>query len=341
MHIPRLSSTLSAALLTASLSAATAAHAQPLEPATQTFIDGLAGAPPIYTLAPGDARCVLSSLQANREVALAPASVERRTLPVGPGGATSVHIVRPENAAGPLPAMVYLHGGGWVLGGFDTHERLVRELAHSAGVAVIFVDYTPSPEARFPVAIEQAYATLAYVADHAAALNIEPRRLAVAGDSVGGDMAAAITLLAKERKGPKIASQLLFYPVTDASMSTGSYAQFADGPWLTRKAMQWFWDQYLPDAAARANKLVSPINATADDLKGLPQALVITDENDVLRDEGETYARHLSAAGVRVTAVRYGQTIHDFVMLNPISQTPAARGAIAQATRFLRETLGR
>ncbi|HEY0597981.1 alpha/beta hydrolase, partial [Sphingopyxis sp.] len=175
-----------------------------------------------------------------------------------------------------------------------------------------------------------------YVTEHAAALNVDPTRLAIAGDSVGGNMAAAVTLLAKERGGPDFRTQLLFYPVTDAAMDSASYKQFADGPWLTAKAMAWYWDQYLPDLSRRGEILASPVNASAGQLGGLPPALVIVDENDVLRDEGEAYARNLAAAGVPVTAVRYNGTIHDFMMLNPIGETPAARGAVAQAVAYLR-----
>jgi acetyl esterase len=204
----------------------------------------------------------------------------------------------------------------------------------------VFVDYDHSPEARYPIAIEQAYATACYVVDHSADLRIDPLRLAVAGDSVGGNMAAALTLMARQRRGPKIAFQVLFYPVTDADFDTASYTRFADGPWLTRRAMQWFWDAYLPDLAARKQPTATPLNASLEELAGLPEALVVIDENDVLRDEGEAYARRLSDAGVRVTSTRYNGTIHDFVMLNALADTPAARGAIAQAVGALRGALG-
>jgi len=235
---------------------------------------------------------------------------------------------------------MYFHGGGWVLRDRDTHDRLVREIAVGAQAAVVFVDYARAPEARYPVAIDQAYAATRYVADNAAELGIDPLRLAVAGDSVGGNMAAAVTLMAKQRRGPNIAFQVLFYPVTDSGFDTPSYNQFADGPWLTKRAMEWFWDAYLPDPAARKQPTATPLNASLDQLTGLPEALVIVDENDVLRDEGEAYARKLSDAGVRVTSVRYNGTIHDFVMLNALADTPATRGAIAQAVGALRRALG-
>ncbi len=314
--------------------------AQPtLELHTQQFVDGLAGAPPIDTLSPVDARSVLARAQ-SIPVGKPSAQIEDITLPVGPTGSVPIRIVRPPGTAGVLPVVMYFHGGGWILGDRDTHDRLIREIAVGAETAVVFVDYARAPEARYPVAIEQAYAATRYVADNGASLRIDPLRLAVAGDSVGGNMAAAVTLMAKQRRGPKIAFQVLFYPVTDAGFDTPSYARFADGPWLTKRAMEWFWDAYLPDPTARKQPTATPLNASLDQLAGLPEALVIVDENDVLRDEGEAYARKLSDAGVRVTSVRYNGTIHDFVMLNALADTPATRGAIAQAVGALRGALG-
>ena len=316
------------------------ATAQPtLELHTQQFVDSLAGAPPIYTLSPVDARSVLARAQ-SIPVGKPSAQIEDITLPVGPTGSVPIRIVRPRGTVEVLPAVMYFHGGGWILGDRDTHDRLVREIAVGAEAAVVFVDYARAPETRYPVAIEQAYAATRYVADNGASLRIDPLRLAVAGDSVGGNMAAAVTLMAKQRRGPKIAFQVLFYPVTDAGFDTPSYAQFADGPWLTKRAMEWFWDAYLPDPAARNQPTATPLSAPFDQLAGLPEALVVVDENDVLRDEGEAYARKLSDAGVRVTSVQYNGTIHDFVMLNALADTPATRGAIAQAVGALKGALG-
>jgi acetyl esterase len=309
----------------------------PLEPSTKAFINGLPDGPPIYTLTPTDARGVLSSVQQSVTVPLLAVDSEDSTLPVGPSGKTNIRVVRPAGATGTLPAIIYVHGGGWVLGDKQTHDRLVRELAVGANAVLVFVDYDRSPESQYPGAIEQAYAVARHVADNASAFGADPKRIAIAGDSVGGNMAAAVTLMAKERGGPDFRAQLLFYPVTDASMSSESYREFADGPWLTAKAMAWYWDQYLPDVARRSEILASPVNASAEQLAGLPQTLLIVDENDVLRDEGETYARKLAEAGVPVVAVRYNGTIHDFMMLNPITETPAARGAIGQAIGYLRK----
>jgi len=316
------------------------ATAQPtLELHTQEFVDSLAGAPPIYTLSPADARSVLARAQ-SIPVGKPSAQTEDIALPVGPTGSVPIRVIRPAGATEVLPVVMYFHGGGWVLGDRDTHDRLVREIAVGAQAAVVFVDYARAPEARYPVAIEQAYAATRYVADNAAELGIDPLRLAVAGDSVGGNMAAAVTLMAKQRRGPNIAFQVLFYPVTDSGFDTPSYNQFADGPWLTKRAMEWFWDAYLPDPAARKQPAATPLNASLDQLASLPEALVVVDENDVLRDEGEAYARKLLDAGVRVISVRYNGTIHDFVMLNALADTPATRGAIAQAVGALRRALG-
>lgn len=329
------------AATTALLTLTSAAWAAPvLEPATQKFLDGVAaaGGPPLYTLSPEAARGVLDKVQST-PVPLRPADVRDTTFPVGPKEAVRVRIVRPKDAKEALPVVMYFHGGGWVLGGNATHERLVRELAEGAHAAVVLVDYDRSPEVKFPVANEEAYAATRYVAEHAKALNVDASRLAVAGDSVGGNMSAAVTLMAKERKGPRIAYQVLFYPVTDLSMDSGSYTTFQEGPWLTKPAMKWFADAYQPEVSARASALVSPLKASLEQLQGLPEALVITAENDVLRDEGEAYAQKLSQAGVRVTSTRYNGTVHDFVMLNPLAQTPAARGAIAQATAALQGAL--
>jgi acetyl esterase len=311
-----------------------------LEPTTQKFIDALAaaGGPPIYTLSPDAARDVLAGAQA-QPVAKLPASIEDTTFPVGPTGSVRIRIVRPQGASGALPVVMHFHGGGWILGDKETHDRMTREIAVGANATVVFVDYERSPEAHYPVAIEQAYAATKYVAEHGRELAVDPTRLAIVGDSVGGNMAAAVTLMAQERGGPKIAFQVLFYPVTDADFDTGSYHAFADGPWLTKPAMEWFWNAYLPDVAARQQITATPLNASLEQLKGLPDALVIVDENDVLRDEGEAYARKLAQAGVRVTSVRYNGTIHDFVLLNALADTPAVRSALQQANYALRSAL--
>jgi acetyl esterase len=312
-----------------------------LEPSTQAFVDSLAaaGGPPLYALTPAQARDVLAQAQA-RPTAKLPASIEDTSFPVGPTGSVRIRIVRPQGARERvLPGIMHFHGGGWILGDRETHDRLTRELAVETDAAVVFVDYDRSPEARYPVAIEQAYAATRFVADHGRDLGIDPARLALVGDSVGGNMAAAVTLMAKARGGPALAFQVLFYPVTDADFDDASYREFAEGPWLTRKAMLWFWDAYLPEPRRRAEITASPLRASVEELRGLPPALIAVDENDVLRDEGEAYARKLAQAGVPVTSIRFNGTIHDFVLLNAIAETPPVRAAMQQATAALREAL--
>jgi acetyl esterase len=313
-----------------------------LEKLTRAFLDDLQekGGPPIYTLSPEKARAVLSGLQASIPVKMLPAEIENRTIPGGPGGHTSITIVRPANSSNEtLPVVIYIHGGGWVLGGFDIHERLVRKLANKANAVMVFINYTPSPEAKYPIAIEQAYATTKWVAENGKTINVNSSRLAVVGDSVGGNMAAAMTMLAKERGGPPIRFQVLFYPVTDASFDTPSYMTYQNGYWLLRDGMKWFWSNYLTDQTNVKDPTVSPLQASIEQLKGLPPALIINGENDVLRDEGEAYALKLSEAGVPVTAVRYHGTIHDFVMLNVITDDPSPRAAIEQASIMLKNVL--
>jgi acetyl esterase len=317
--------------------------AEPLiEPQTQAWLDSVADeeGPPIYDLAPAAARQVLRHAQADAPVDLAPAQIEDRTIDGGPTGSVELRIYRPEGATGPLPLVLHTHGGGWILGDKDTHERLDRELTGLTGAMIVFVDYTPAPDAQYPVQNEQAYTALLWAVDHAGEIGADAGRFALLGDSVGGNMAAALTLMLKERGGPQPEAQVLFYPVTDHGLDTGSYRAFADGPWLTRRAMTWFWDAYLPDVAARDAPTVSPLRGSLDELSDLPPALVITAANDVLRDEGEAYARRLEEAGNTVTPVRYGGTIHDFVLLNPIAETPAPRAAIPQAAGFLRRAFG-
>jgi len=307
-----------------------------LESKTQAFIEAVAaqGGQPIYKLSYEDARKVLEQAQSG-PIPKASAHIVEERLPVGPTGSVSVRIYRPAEASGVLPVVMYFHGGGWVLGSANTHDRLLRDLVSQTDAAFVFVNYTPSPEARFPVPIEQAYAATKYIADHAAEFDLDADRLAVAGDSVGGNMTAAVTLLAKQNGGPRIRYQVLFYPVTDSNFGTGSYNEFASGPWLTKPAMEWFWDAYCPNKAERKKSIASPLQATTEELRGLPPGLLITDENDVLRDEGEAYARRLMQSGVEVTAVRYLGTIHDFAMLNGIAETPATRSAIQLAAEKL------
>jgi acetyl esterase len=310
-----------------------------LAPETRSFIQSLAGAEPINTLTPEAARQRLIDAQTG-SAELPPASVEEMSLPVGPTGEVTVYVVRPEGSdAETLPGVVYFHGGGWILGNFTTHERLMRELANKSEAAFVFVEYAPAPEQKHPVQLEQDYAVLEYVASNPGEFGIDPERLATAGDSVGGQMVAVVAMMAAEQNGPEIDAQVMFYPVTTANLDSRSYELFAEGPWLTKASMEWFWNAYLPEGADRSDPMVSPLNADEEQLANFPPTLVITDENDVLRDEGEAFAAKLVEAGVETEATRYLHTIHDFVMLNAITNTPSPRAAIEQAASFLREHL--
>lgn len=312
-----------------------------LEPTTRAFIDAVVaqGGKPLPELSYPEARKVLEDLQANTKVTKLPADVEETTLPVGPTGEVPVRIYRPQGAKGVLPVVMYFHGGGWILGSKNTHDRLVRDLVNGTNAAFVFVSYTPSPEAQYPVPIEQAYAATKYIAEHGKEFNLDGSRLALAGDSVGGNMTAVVAQLANARGGPELQYQVMFYPVTDASMSQESHHDFADGPWLTRTTMSWMWDSYAPNKEHRKQSTASPLNATVDQLKGQPPALLIVDENDILRDEGEAYARKLMEAGVDVTPIRVLGTFHDFALLNGLAETPATRLAVQVASQKLSEAL--
>ncbi len=313
-----------------------------IEPTIKAFLEDLnsQSGPQLYELPVEDAREVLLNVQ-KVKVAELPADIDDLNIPAGPNGEVSLRIVRPPGVKEALPVVMYFHGGGWVLGDKTTHDRLIREIANGANTAVVFLNFTPSPEAKYPVAIEEAYGATKYIAENGKDLNLDPSRIVVAGDSVGGNMATVVAMMAKERGGPDILFQLLFYPVTDANFDTQSYRQFATHHFLTREAMKWFWDNYLPDPEKRKQPTASPLQASLDQLEGLPPALIINGEFDVLRDDGEAYAHKLNEAGVRVTAVQYLGTIHDFVMLNPITETPATRAAINQANETLREVFDR
>ncbi|MGY0540913.1 alpha/beta hydrolase [Nocardioides sp. YJ-D4] len=308
-----------------------------LEPEAQQMADATAQPPYFYEMTPEEARKVLDDVQAQP---IEKPDVDEKWISVpAPVGDVRVRIVKPVGSTGTLPAILYIHGGGWVLGNAGTHDRLVRDLATGVDAAVVFVEYDRSPEARYPVAIEQAYATAQWITSHGAEEGIDTTRIAVAGDSVGGNMAAAVTIMAKQRGDVTFCHQSLFYPVTDAAQDTDSYVEFADGPFLLAKSMAWFWNAYLPDEDRRGEITASPLRATLEELAGLPEAFVVVDENDVLRDEGEAYARRLIEAGVRTTTVRYNATIHDFMMLNPLRSSAASTGAIEQAVQIIRKAL--
>ncbi len=308
-----------------------------VEPTTQAFLQALeaGGGKPLEQLSPKDARAVLVGAQAGVKLELPKADVSEKTISVD-GQDIKLTIVRPAGVKKTLPAFMFFHGGGWVLGDFPTHERLVRDLVANSGAVAVFVNYTPSPEASYGVAINQAYAATKWVAEHGKQINVDGKRLAVAGNSVGGNMAAVVALMAKDKGGPVLRSEVLLWPVTDANFETGSYNQFANGYFLTKNMMKWFWDSYTTDAAKRKEITASPLNATTEQLAGLPPTLIQTAENDVLRDEGEAYGRKLQAAGVAVTSVRYNGMIHDFGLLNVLAKVPAVQSAMRQAGEELK-----
>ncbi len=297
-----------------------------------------AGGKPLEELSPRDARKVLVQLQSSVKVELPPAQVSEFSI-VQDGQHVELTVVRPAGVERTVPAFMFFHGGGWVLGDFPTHERLVRDLVAYSGAAAVFVNYTPSPEARYPVAINQAYAATRWVSEYGRDINVDGRRLAVVGNSVGGNMAAVVSLMARDRGGPELRFQALMWPVTDAGFDTTSYHEYAEGRFLTRNMMKWFWDSYTTDPIERAEIFASPLRAMTEELRGLPPALVQTAGNDVLRDEGEEYARKLDAAGVDVIAVRYSGMIHDWGLLNPISHVPATRASLLQVAEELKGRL--
>jgi len=309
-----------------------------LEPAAQQFADANAKPPQLYELPVDQGRKIVDSVQ-DGDIPAPPVDITDLTIGGGPSGQVSIKLFRPQGASGVLPVLLFTHGAGWVFGDAHTHGRLVAELATRAGATAVFTNYSLSPEAKYPSALEEIYAALEWIAGHGAEQGLDPARIAVAGDSVGGNMTTAITIMAKQRGGPHIAAQLLYYPVTNANFDTGSYQQFATHYWLTRQGMQWYWDQYTTDPAARAQITASPLRASLADLAGLPPAMIIVGEADPLRDEGEAYAAKLRQAGVPVTAVRYQGIIHDFVMVNAMRDTHAALAATAQGGEFLHAAL--
>lgn len=251
-----------------------------------------------------------------------------------------LNLVRPAGAKGVLPVFIFIHGGGWILGDYPTHRRLVRDLVVESGFVAAFVNYTPSPEAQYPQAINEIYAATKWVAAHGKEINVDGSKLAVVGNSVGGNMTGVTALMAKEKNGPKIGVQILMWPVADATFQQDSYSQFGADRFLTTPLMKWMWDQYTTDLGARKEVHASLLNASPDQLRGLPPALIQVAENDILRDEGEAYGRKLAEAGVIVTTVRYNGMIHDWGMLNGLAGEPATKSLVRHAAAELKHYLG-
>jgi len=293
---------------------------------------------PMEQLSPADARKVL--VDAQNSVTVDYSGIEESERTIEPDGEkVKIHITKPAGAHADSPVFIFIHGGGWVLGDYPTHRRLVRDLVVESGAVAVFPDYTPSPEAHYPTAINQIYAAMKWVSEHGNEIGVNGKNLAVVGNSVGGNMTASVVLMAKAKHGPAIKLQVMMWPVTDANFETGSYKELGEGRFLTRNMMIWFWDNYCPDKNARKEIYASPLQASLEELKGLPPALIQTAENDVLRDEGEAYARKLDEAGVPVTFTREGGLIHDYGLLNPIARVPAVKTALLQDAASIKNAL--
>lgn len=308
-----------------------------LEPAARELTEATAPHPRIYEVPPEQGRRILAGLQSGEGIDKPPVSEQWVDVDTGPHGRVRTRIVRPAWSSGDLPVLLYIHGAGWVFGDEHTHDRLVRELADGAGVAAVFPVYDRAPEATYPVQIEQNYAVAQWVGKQGREYGLDPSRIAVCGDSVGGNMAAVLTLMAADRGDVDVRAQVLLYPVTNAGFDTASYQQFAEGYYLTRDEMRWFWDQYVPDAGQRQDVYASPLQAPVARLAALPATLVVTDEADVLRDEGEAYAAKLRTAGVDVTTVRVAGIVHDFMMLDSLRD---CRGTVVARTLAI-DAIGR
>lgn len=315
------------------------AHDANIDPKIRSFLAELNKDPsPFWELPQPRPQEILEGLQNLTKVDMSGVTTTEKTIEQD-GQEVKLHIMKPKHVAGKPGVVLFIHGGVWIVGSFENHKRLLRDIVVGSGQIGVFVDYTPLPEAKFPTQLNESYAALSWVADHAKEIGADGSRVAVAGNSVGGNMAAALSLMAKDRHGPKIRYQVLLIPATDASVDTESYHTFATGRFLSREFMKYGWDRYAPNQSDRDNPYVSPLRATTEQLKDLPPALVITAENDPLRDEGEAYARKLMDAGNDVTGVRYDGTIHDFVLLNALRALPSTKAALNQITAGIKEHL--
>tara|TARA_R110002020_G_scaffold97708_1_gene233126 strand:+ start:45963 stop:47006 length:1044 start_codon:yes stop_codon:yes gene_type:complete len=311
-----------------------------IEKSTKEFLRVLnnSGGSPMETMAPINARAVLEGAQKSVPVDISGIKIVEKIISQD-GLSIKIYVVRPEGISGDLPAFMFFHGGGWVLGDFETHKRFVRDLVVYSGMASVFVEYTRSPEVKYPVAINEAFAATKWVAAHGAEINVDGSRLAVVGNSAGGNIAAATALMAKDNNGPEIKFQALLWPVTDANFETVSYNQYANDRFLTKNMMIWFWDNYLESPEQAKELYASPLQGSSEQLQGLPPTLIQTAENDVLRDEGEAYGRKLNAAGVPVTLVRMQGMIHDYGLLNPLASIPEVQSALRFAANEIKNAL--
>jgi acetyl esterase len=340
-RFPKLAAfTIGASLMTQiAVAAPNAANDPRIDPQIRSFLAEInKDSSPFWELPQPKPQEILTGLQSRTAVDMSGVATTEKTI-TQDGRSVKLYIVKPEHMSGKPGVLLFIHGGVWIVGNFQNHQRLLRDLVVGSGQIGVFVEYTPLPAAKFPTQLEESYAALKWVSEHAGELGADGSRIAVAGNSVGGNMTAALALMAKDRKGPKISYQVLLIPATDASVETASYREYGNGRFLARAFMKYGWDLYAPDAKTRDNPYVSPLRASIEELKDLPPALVITAENDPLRDEGEAYARRLKEAGVSVDAVRYNGTIHDFVLLNALRDVPSTEAAIEQVNDGLRKHL--
>lgn len=311
-----------------------------IEPQVRAFLVRInKDASPFWELPQPKPQDILTGLQNATPVDMTGVTTVEKSITYG-GRTVKLHIMSPQHVKGKPGVLLFIHGGVWIAGNFENHKRLLRDLVVGSGQVGVFVEYTSLPDATYPTQPEECFAALKWIASHANEFGADGNRIAVAGNSVGGDMSAALTMMTRDRNGPKISYQVLFIPATDASVDTASYHAYATDRFLSRDFMKYGWDRYAPDEKTRNDPYVSPLRASKSQLTGLPPALVITAENDPLRDEGEAYARNLKEAGVDVNAVRYNGTIHDFVLLNALRNVPSTESAIQMASEGIRKHIG-
>ncbi|WP_028932604.1 alpha/beta hydrolase [Pseudonocardia spinosispora] len=306
------------------------------------FLAELNSDPAPFWLLPGEqVRATLAGLQATTPRDLGGVTVEQKDIEVD-GVSVTVYIQRPEHTSGTLPVILFLHGGVWIAGDFNNHQGLTRDLVVATGFACVFVEYTPIPDALYPTQLRQSFAALKWIAREGTANGLDAAHLAVAGNSVGGDLSAALSLYAKDNAGPdvpEIKVQLLLFPALDSSTDTQSYSDFAEGRFLARDFMKFGWDTYTPTEQTRNDIYAAPLKATLEQLRGAPPAVIMTAENDPLRDEGNAYGRKLAEAGVEVTTVEYIGLIHDWMLLNPIQHVPGVQASFRHAAADLKHYL--
>jgi acetyl esterase/lipase len=313
---------------------------QRLSRGTRAFLKALnSPTPPELEKLPAlQARKVLETAQASVAVDYSGIAESEKSISVD-GFQIVLNIVRPQGVTQKLPVFMFIHGGGWVLGDYPTHRRMVRDLVVESGCCAVFVNYTRTPDAVFPRQIDEIYAATKWVAEHGDEINVDGRRLAVVGNSVGGNMTAVTAIKAKEKGGPEIELQIMMWPIVDAEFETESYQQFGRDRFLSTPLMKWMYDMYIADPGKRKSIHASPLRASIEELKGLPPALIQVAENDILRDEGEAYGRKLDEAGVEVTTIRYDGMIHDFGLLNGLANEPATRALFRHAAAELKHRL--